>query len=392
MPPGWLDRLQRGGLLLTVFLYSAGYGAWGLALLLVASLLEIGINRRLPWAWSRLDPYLAAFLAAFLFSALLSPYRPVAFATIGLGALTIYLAFGSTAAVLRRDASFLRPVTVAWVAGALGAAVWGIALHRITGQPASTPALGQNALGTTLLIGTILALGLAFELRGTARILAAACAILLLAGDVLTYTRGAWLGVAVGGALVLGLSGVRKLVAGSAAAVLILLAGLALFGSERTALIERAASITDLSANQARVQIIRTSFLIFAAYPVAGTGFGTFSLVYPQFRVPDDPNALPMPSAHNIFMNMAAEGGIIGFAAFLAMLGAAIYGGWRWYRATPAQPDHAAAAFYLSAVIGAMIHQLFDGTLLSVHLGLGMWILLAVLAVGWTHRAGSTLA
>ncbi|HEY6102772.1 MAG TPA: O-antigen ligase family protein [bacterium] len=388
MRPGWLDRLRRGSLLATVLLYSAGYGVWGLLLLLVTTIIEAGITRRLPWTRNRLDLFLAAFLGAFLISGLFSPYRPLAVGLIGLGSLTIYLAFGATATMVTRDPSFLRPLAIAWVAGALGAGLWGVMLHRTTGQPAFTPVLGQNALGTTLLIATILALGLVLELRGRRRYLAAATGIALLTGLVLTYTRGAWLGALVGGALVLGLSGVRRLVVGIMAVTLIVVLSLAIFGSERGALISRAASIADLSANKARLYIIRASLAIFITHPLSGTGLGTFSLAYPAFRLPDDPNTLPMPFAHNIFANMAAEGGVVGFTTFGAIVVAGILGGWRWYHAVRREPQHTTAAVYLSTFIGAIVHQLFDGTLLSIHLGLGMWMLLAVLGVGWTRVSG----
>ena len=385
MRPAWLDGLRRGGLIVTALLYSAGYGVWGLSLLLVAALTEADVTRRLPWARTRVDLFLAAFLAAFLISGILSPYRPVATGSVGLAAVTIFLAFGSTAGVLKRDPSFLRPLVTAWVVGAVGAAVWGVVLRRIAGGAAFTPELGRNALGTALLIGTILSLGLVLERRGGPRYLAAVGVFILLAGLVLTYTRGAWLGALVGAVLLLGLAGVRKLVAGIAAAALLVAVGLALVGSERAALISRAASIPDLSANQDRLLLIRTSLAIFAAYPVSGTGLNTFSLVYPAFRLPNDRNPLPLPFAHNIFVNMAAEGGILGFATFLAIVLVGVYGGWRWHRARG--PEQVTAATVLAAFVGAIVHQVFDGTLLSVHLGLGLWVLLAILGVGWTRAA-----
>jgi len=365
--PAWLERVRRGGLLLTVLLYSSGYGSWGLFLLLITTVLDALISRRLPWARSRLDVFVAAFLAAFLISGLLSPYRPVALGSVGLAAVTVYVAFGSTAAALRRDPSFLRPLAVAWVAGGVGAAALGIILRRGTALPASTQVLGQNALGTTLLIATILAVG---------------CGVLLVVGLIMTYTRGAWLGVLVGGALLLAASGARRVVAGSVAVLLIVVTGFALVESERTALLSRAASIPDLSANQDRLLLIRTALSIFAAHPVSGTGLNTFPLVYPSFRGPDDPNPLPLPFAHNIFVNMAAEGGALGFVTFLAVVLAGITAGWRWHRAARLGAGRAPAVIYLSAFVGAMVHQLFDGTLLSVHLGLGMWVLLAILSVG----------
>lgn len=387
MRPAWLDRLQRGSLLATVLLYSAGYGVWGLLLLLITTIVDAAITRRLPWTRNRLDLFLAAFLGAFLLSGLFSPYRPLAVAMIGLASLTIYLAFGSTAAALVRDRSLLRPLTVTWVAGAVGAAILGIVLHRVHGVPAYTPSLGQNALGTALLIAVILALGLVVDLNGRGRRVVAAGAVILLVGLLMTYTRGAWLGAIAGGSLLLALSGARRLAVGTVTAAVVVIAALALLGSERATIVSRVEAMIDPSANQDRLLLIRTSLAIFAAHPIAGTGFGTFYLVYPMFRVPNDPNPLPLPFAHNVFANMAAEGGIVGFGTFLAIVAGGIYGGWRWHTTSGIRERTAAAAF-LSAFVGAMVHQLFDGTLLSVHLGLGMWVLLAVLGVGWTRAAG----
>jgi hypothetical protein len=215
MRPPWLDRLQRLSLLAAVLLYSAGYGAWGLVLLLVTTTAEAALTRRLPWTPGRVDPFLVAFLGAFLISGVFSPYRPLALGFFGLAALTIYLAFSNTAAAVRRDPSFLRPLAAWWVAGGVIAAVWGIVLHRMRDMPAVTPELGQNALGTTLLIATLLSMGLTFEVRGWARYAAAGAGLVMLTGLVLTYTRGAWLGALVGVVLLLGLSGVRRRVAGA---------------------------------------------------------------------------------------------------------------------------------------------------------------------------------
>jgi hypothetical protein len=44
---------------------------------------------------------------------------------------------------------------------------------------------------------------------------------------------------------------------------------------------------------------------------------------------------------------------------------------------------------FLSAFVGSIVHQMFDGTLLSVHLGMGLWMLLAILSVGWTRAAAT---
>src|SRR3990172_805964 len=147
-----LDRLQRAALLLTAFLYSAGYGTVGLALLLVTVVLEAGAARRLPWRRTPVDLGVVAFLGIFVLSGYFSEYRPTAVASTGLAALTIYLALGVSSSVLTRDLGVLPPLLWAWLVGTTLAAGWAIALHLRTGVPAFTPQLGQNAVGTTMLI------------------------------------------------------------------------------------------------------------------------------------------------------------------------------------------------------------------------------------------------
>lgn len=388
MLPSWLDRLQRSSLLLTAVLYSTGYGTWGLFLLLVATILEAVITRRLPWPRSRLDLLIAAFLAVFLISGYLSPHRTIAVGSTGLAALTIYLAFGGSSAVIRRDNNVLTPVLGAWVLGGLAAAVWALVHYRQTGLPGATPALGQNAVGTTLLIAFLFGLGLAVQARPPLRYVITVLSAVLLAGLISTSTRGAWLGAAVGFLTLLALKP-RKAAWAALVVLIVAVAAMAVFRSERVAFINRVSTIPDLTANRSRIFLFRTSLAILADRPLWGTGLNTFSIVYPQYRLPDDPNPATQPFAHNIFLNMGAEGGIPALVLFVAILARGLLAGWRWYRTSREGSSSITAAVILSALIGATVHQLFDGTFISVHLGLGMWILLGILAAGEARPAGA---
>jgi hypothetical protein len=54
--------------------------------------------------------------------------------------------------------------------------------------------------------------------------------------------------------------------------------------------------------------------------------------------------------------------------------------GWKWRTAAPTDGERALRTSVLAALAGILVHQIFDGTLISVHLGAGMWMLMAILA------------
>lgn len=382
MLPPWLEQYRRAALLLTAFLFPAGYATDGLVLLLLAVIAEGVVKRRLQWQRSPCDWPLVAFLAVFLVSSLLSPYRVIAVGATGLAALTIYLGFGPLYRATRHDSGFVGPIMWALFLGGLVAAGWAIVLHRITGRPAFLPELGQNAVGTTLLIAVLVGLGLSFSGPIWRRALMAPALAVIAYGLLVTYTRGAWVGAAAGLLTLLILAGTRHIWSGVMLVVLVAAIGFTAVRPEQAALARRAASIVSPSANIDRIYLARSASAIFVDHPLLGTGMHTFPSVYPQYRLPEDPNPLPIPFAHNIFANMAAEGGILGLGAFVWILIQAAVSGWRGLKAAVTPERRLAIATILATFVGMMVHQVFDGTLLSVHLGTGMWFAIAILAAG----------
>lgn len=378
MLPPWLEWAQRTALLITALLYSAGYATVGLALILATVIAEGIIIRRLPWRRSPLDSLLLAFVTVFLISGLVSPHRATALGSLVLAGLTIYLTFGVLYRVFQRDEAFLSPFLWAWIAGGILAALWSIILSRLKGSPAFTPALGQNAIGTTLLVALILCLGVFVAARSQLRYVIAAGMPAVMAGLLLSYTRGAWLGAAAGVLLAFVLTGLRQKWRAAALILVVLGAAVAVAWPARSALIQEARTVSSLEANRGRLALFRAGVAIFADHLVIGTGLNTFSLVYQNYRKPDDPDRSP-PFAHNILLNMAAEGGILGVAAFTAIIFYAVASGWKRYVTQHSSTRSVLAAAVLSAFAGMMIQQLFDGTVLSVHLGSGMWFLIAIL-------------
>ncbi|HLB37531.1 MAG TPA: hypothetical protein VJL31_13250, partial [Gemmatimonadales bacterium] len=113
-----------------------------------------------------------------------------------------------------------------------------------------------------------------------------------------------------------------------------------------------------------------------------GTGLGTFTMVYPRYRLPEDREPVPSrPFAHNIFLNIAAEGGLLGVLSFASVIALALWWGARWIRQSPAN-EGLIAAGVVAALVGVLVHQQVDGTVMRFHVGLGMWMLLGLIAAG----------
>lgn len=380
MPPSWSDRFQLGSVLLTAFLYSAGYATAGLVIILLAVVLEGIRSRQVPWRRTPLDLLLVAFVGVSMLSGYLSQYRGMAIASTGIAALTIYLAFGASARILRRDSRYLRPLLWVWVIGGALTAVWAISIYVSRGDAASTPHLGKNAVGTTMVITALVALGLLFSERSRLRYFGAGIAVISSAALLLTYVRGAWLGV-LAGLIVLIMFGGRKVAwAGLLLILAIWLPSVAVAGPERSQVFARALGILNPAIHQSRIFLLKSALWIFVDHPVLGTGMNTFPLVYPHYRLPGDVNPDDArPNAHNIILNTAAEGGVLGLAIFIAIFAQTFRLGWKWCAAAPTEGDRALRTSVLAALAGILVHQIFDGTLVSVHLGAGMWMFVAIL-------------
>ena len=162
-------------------------------------------------------------------------------------------------------------------------------------------------------------------------------------------------------------------------ALLIVLGGAIAAGEERAALVTRAGTILSASVNRDRIYLFRSAAAIFRDHPLLGTGMNTFPYMYPSYRLPGDTSPLNATNAHNIFLNMAAEGGVLGLGVFLAILVQTLRLGFRWRNMVAGSDERVVRTALVAALVGILVHQLFDGTLISVHLGAGMWMLMAML-------------
>ena len=85
-----------------------------------------------------------------------------------------------------------------------------------------------------------------------------------------------------------------------------------------------------LSKDPTRVDLYKKAFGMIQEHPLTGHGIGSFYLTSVRFARPGDPYADRPEFAHNFLLQMAAELGVPAAALFAALLGAAL---WRGYRA-----------------------------------------------------------
>ncbi len=391
MRPVRLARARDAFLLLTVAAYSAGYADWGLGAVLLVGLSE-AFTRSWRWPRTALDRPLLVFLVAALLSAVASEWRTTSLLLALLLAITALVSIRSVAAYTRGETVRTTRLLQVWIGGAVVAALWGAMRALTRGAPATTAGLGENGLGTTLAVAAILALGLLVAWPGRRRWLLAPVLAVMLLGLTLTLARAAWLGAAAGALSLVAVgppARARRTLALAAAGAVVL--GVLLL-PRWPPVYDELRSIPSFEANRNRIIIWRTVPRIVADHPLVGTGYGTFVDAYPRYRLPEATELTP-PFAHNLLLNFAAETGLLGLAALIALCGASLASTWRWMGESPERSEGRALATSIFAALTALlVNQLGDGSVMSVHVGFGFLTLLILGPVSvWGGRAGRRL-
>ena len=220
-------------------------------------------------------------------------------------------------------------------------------------------------------------------------------AVLLAAALYLSFSRGAWLG-ALAALLAMGLFLPRRRWVGLALIGGLVVVGLMLGGAGLlpASIAERFADVGALvdapdvrgvkinDANYALIERLahwQAATRMVEANPWTGVGFSNYQPVYEQYRLLNW--SMPLGHAHNIYLNVAAETGLPGLAAYL-VLWIAIFA--QTIRALRTQ--RGAWRGLLLGLLGAWVHlsvhHLFDNLYVdNVHLNIGAMIgVLSVLA------------
>lgn len=267
-------------------------------------------------------------------------------------------------------------VGVLWAAfsdaghGAASLSGWRLSLFSL-GHP--------NGSGAVLVMAAVLSLALALKSGGswTPRAAALCLGLLMVAGLLLTRSRGAWLGgLAILAYLVVfkirGLRGKLLLAAAAIAAALLM----------PEAIQDRFLSILSLEDDHAsfhpRLETWQWGFRQYLEYPITGYGLGSF-----QQRCDFESCPAPIRDLHSGYLQFLFEAGPFALLLLLAFLGSLLGGLWRGRTRSP----FAEAAFM--ALVAVMVHGLVDATFRDEPFALAMALAGLGLSSGEDRRRGA---
>jgi putative inorganic carbon (HCO3(-)) transporter len=225
------------------------------------------------------------------------------------------------------------------------------------------------------------------NLRATNFLLALLGLATMGAALIMSWSRGAWLGFAA--AFILTNLAYSQRGAVLFALLCLLIASVLLLGSIQALPQTMIQRLTDFlpylhvfdvrgvkltDANYAVVERMahwQAAWGMFGDRPWLGVGIGNYEPVYPAYSLPGWTE--PLGHAHNYYLNIAAEAGLVGLAAYLALWGAAFWQAWKVIQATQGYWRGVAAGI-LGVLTHLSVHNFFDN--LYVH---NMYLHIAIL-------------
>jgi putative inorganic carbon (HCO3(-)) transporter len=249
---------------------------------------------------------------------------------------------------------------------------------------AGGPVAEQNRYAQILLTLVPLGIYLAVLGRGWLRPFGAAAVFIAVAAMFLTFSRGAAIALLAMAALAVGLRIVGARIGLTLAALAVV--GLVLLAP---GYVERVGTLGDVGADVAageeatdmsilgRITLNIAAWEVFLDRPLLGAGPGNFSELSVAYsrQVGLRPFDTPF-EAHNLYLEVLADSGIIGFAAFALLIGYLIVGLLRRRRELRAvDPRMAALA---TAILFALVAYLATGTFLHLSYERYFWMLVAI--------------
>jgi O-antigen ligase len=218
---------------------------------------------------------------------------------------------------------------------------------------------------------------------------------IIVAASFFSLSRGAWLGLVVGCAILLALRSQRALL-WFALAILIGVS-LPVLGSLNvlpTAIADRIVDVPKFLGldlfDPRKVEVTPENFGIvdrmahwfaawgmFSDHPWLGVGIGNYAVAYYDYNLKEWPFSLG--HAHNFYLNMLAETGVIGATCYLLFVGATLLYAWQVARRS-VDVWRAIAFGILGSLVAIAVHNFFDN--LYVHgLNIQLGLLLGLLSL-----------
>lgn len=314
------------------------------------------------WYLNPIYKYLGLFFVVMVASSLLSTKKDLALvSTLGFFLMVSMVVLG--AKDLAKDPKLPALLSIL-VASSTLSALYAFLYFAKNLSRATAPFVGVNGYGALIVISTSLGIGYLGSRRDRWRYLAVPYAIMMALAAVLTLTRGAWLGY-LAMFLVFWSRDKRHLIA--------ILLGICIVAALIFAIPVTHERIKDLGrAFQLRNDIWLATVEMVKENPLLGVGPGVYAYEYPKYRIPNTTEPVAA-YAHNIFLQVLAETGVLGFATFFGFL-------FQVFR----------AAFYLArrknffyqgllaGLAGILISQQTDNTIVGFEVGGAFWLLVGL--------------
>jgi len=297
------------------------------------------------------------------------------------------------------------------IAGALEAAYG--AFQFVTGRGPPFFAIGPfmrafghfnqpNPFAGYLATALPIALALAFLRRDPVTRWARPAAVLIGASIVLSLSRGAWLGVALACGIMLAAASprTRRLLVPLAAALLLLFS-LASLGVLPAVLADRLGIVAEYFGpfDVRRAEVTPENWAIvermahwqaawdmFRDHPWLGVGPGNYATAYEEYFLPGWLE--PLGHAHNYYLNLAAETGVVGLAGYLLVLALGFRAAVQGLAARTAF-WRAVALGVLGSLVAITLHSAFDNLYVhGVSVQIGVLLALGQIAADQRSAAG----
>ncbi len=227
-----------------------------------------------------------------------------------------------------------------------------------------------------------------------------AAALTMLFALIASWSRGAWMGFGAA-VLVMAAALPRKIIWSVLLVAMLILGGAGLyisgglpasFAARLTTFVQdiRLEDVRGVPINDANYAVVerlahwQAALSMFRHNLWTGVGFGCYEAAYPAFALINWPIALG--HAHNIYLNLAAETGLVGLTAYLVLWGVILWQTWRVTRRARGLTRGLAVGL-LGAWIHINVHHFLDNLYVNnVHLHIGVLFGLAAFVIQQTNQ------
>ncbi len=230
-----------------------------------------------------------------------------------------------------------------------------------------------------------------FVQKGRRRIAAGAGALVVGAGLLLTYSRGAIIGAGIGVIILCLMQRNRILPAAILAAALLF--PFCMSGTVRSWAASVRYDPLRFLLNDDRISMFRNASNMIAHHPVVGVGVNTFSLNYGRYKLAEPSHALTSQAsyAHNNFLHMGGEIGLAGLGAFLWFILTVFRAGARAYRKNTNPQERAVHAAAIASLAAFLINGLTETSLYYPRVAFLFWLIAGLsVALSSTPRTNAS--